>query len=235
VSEQNQRTNPPEVEALYPSGSTPQPRFDRASALCSIGSTPLILTGALRQLFLQHFADPQNLISATLREYLTTEGVWQENGSSLLVEAITRFDVSHLGTRPALIIKDNAWQWQRVVIGNLAAYDAMTGTHYYAGLWTGSHTVFVISQQAAETQQIAVEVMRLLLYYGAQLQEDFNLQRFQVMEVGALSALKESREHYVVPVTVQYVAPESWYTEQEAPRLKKIVFKASEMLKTVFT
>jgi hypothetical protein len=234
VSDQLQRTNPLEVEALFPNGSAPQPRFSRASALCSIGNTPLIITGALRQLLLQHFADSENLISATLREYLTTEGVWQENGNSLLIEAITRFDVSHLGTRPALIIKDNAWQWQRVGIGNLAAVDAITGTHYYAGLWTGSHTVFVISQQAAETQQIAVEVMRLLLYYGAQIQEDFNLQRFQVTEVGALSALKESREHYVVPISVQYVASEGWFIEQEAPRLKRIVFKASEMLKTVF-
>lgn len=235
MSNENQRTNPPEVEALYPSGTAPEPRFSKASALCSIGSTPLIITGALRQVLMQHFADPQNLISATLRAYLSNEGVWQENGSSLLIEAITRFDISHLGTRPALIIKDNNWQWQRVGIGNLAAIDAVTGAHYYAGLWTGSHTVFVISQQAAETQQIAVEVMRLLLYYGAQLQEDFMLQRFQVMEVGALSALKESREHYVVPVTVQYVASEGWQVEQEAPRLKKIVFKASEMLKTVFT
>jgi hypothetical protein len=57
-----------------------------------------------------------------------------------------------------------------------------------------------------------------------------NLHRFYVAGVGGVGEVQEVIQGYAVPITVTYVAEESWSIQPYVPRLKRIVFKASDLL-----
>jgi hypothetical protein len=185
----------------------------------------------LRQILLQHFVDPTQIILPNLRRYLETNGAWNQGVTSgVYIEAIARWRPELMEARPAIVIKEGAWQWKRMGIGNVWSADWVTGREEFSGQWSGTHTLFCVAKQGAETQGLATEVAKTLLWYGREITTAFDLQFFTVVGIGALAALKESTEHYVVPVDVAYLVPESWYLEQEAPRLKRIVFRASDFI-----
>lgn len=223
--------NPPDIEALYPEGSIPSVRFDKVSALCAFGYTPRIMTGVLRQILLQHFANPDNVLSQTLRDFLIREGAWREGDDSpLLIESLARWKPNTEGARPAIILKEGDWHWQRIGIGDGAGQTWRDGKMFFAGLWQGTHTLFALGNEGAETQILASEVAKLLLWFGPLILEQMNLMRFVVVTIGALHALEECTEHYVVPITIAYTAEESWNIQEEAPRLKHITFTAEDLL-----
>jgi hypothetical protein len=62
------------------------------------------------------------------------------------------------------------------------------------------------------------------------IREQMNLHQFYVDEVGGVGEVQEVTQGYAVPVTVAYVAEESWSVQPYVPRLKRIVFKASDLL-----
>lgn len=219
------------VEHLYPSGSSPADRIPKLSALCSYGQTPRMLTGVIRQILLQHFVDPNQIANDHLRAYLEREGTWSSGtDSGIYIESLARWRPELTESRPAIVIKEGDWTWRRVGIGDLSGNDPRDGQHYYAGLWNGTHTIFAIGNEGAETQTLAAEVAKLLVWYGPIITDQMNLHRWMVIKIGALNALKEATENYIVPVDVAYVAEEAWSLQVDAPRLKRIVFSADELL-----
>jgi hypothetical protein len=223
--------NPAEVEACYPVGSAPEVRIQKISALGSFGETPLLMTGALRQLLLQHFVDPDNVMSASLRAYLEREGAWAaETPSGIYIESIARWRPELTEARPALVIKEGDWQQDRMGIGARAGFEERTGAHLYGTFWNGAHTLFALGGEGAETQILAAEVAKLLVYFSEVIADQLDLHRFQVTAIGGLAALAESTENYVVPVSVGYAAEDRWAVQLEAPRLKRVVFSAEAIL-----
>jgi hypothetical protein len=216
---------------LFPSGTVPDDRFKILSALCSYGHNQNLITGMLRQILMQHFVDPEQVLIDSLRRYLETNGAWKEGVTSgLYVEALHRWRPELTEARPTILVKEGKWRWERLGIGNLLSADWVTGREEFSGLWSGTHTLFAVAKQGAETLSLAAEVAKVLLWYGREITLSFDLQFFTVVSIGELAALKESTEHYVVPVDVAYLVPESWFLEQEAPRLKRIVFRASDFI-----
>ena len=222
--------NPQEVEALFPAGTQDlQQRTCSVSSLCSYGMTPLIMQGALRQVLIQHFADTRNILNSTLRSTLERSGVWRADAQTgIVIESLHKWRPELTEARPGLILKEGAWQWQRMGIGDSVGEDWLTGRKFYQGYWQGSHTIFALAKEGPEAQIIAIEAMKCFLRAAAIILEQFELQRFVPVSIGEVSALKESTEHYVVPITVAYTVPEAWHMTPEAPRLKQIVFTASE-------
>lgn len=220
-----------DVEHLYPAGSTPENRVTKLSALCSFGQTPRMLTGVIRQILLQHFADADQIIDATLRDYLRRVGVWKPGtDTGIYIESVARWRPELMEMRPAIIIKEGDWTWRRVGIGDYCGTTVRDGRRYFAGLWNGTHAVFAVGKEPAETQVLAAEVAKLLIWYGPVITDQMNLHRWMVTKIGALNALKESTENYVVPIDIAYVAEEAWSLQVDAPRLKRIVFDAEELL-----
>jgi hypothetical protein len=190
-----------------------------------------MLTGIIRQILLQHFVSIDQIANAHLRDYLEREGVWSSGpDSGIYIESIARWRPELTEARPAIVIKEGDWKWRRVGIGDNYGLDVRSGAEYYAGLWNGSHTIFAIGNEGAETQILAEEVARLLTWYGPIITDQMNLHRWMVIKIGALNALKESTENYIVPIDVVYVASEAWSLQPDAPRLKRIVFDANELL-----
>jgi hypothetical protein len=227
--------NPPEIEGLYPAGSKPEVRLDRISSLCSYGMRPHVMTGVLRQLLIAHFSDPENIEEPRVRQQLQELGAWKPsdnglNSGGILIESITRWQPATADKRPAVIIKRNTWGWQRIAIGDRAGGNDFEGSRNYAGLWQGSHTLFCQTPGGAESEFLATEVFKFLLTFGPWIREQMDLKRFMLQEIGGAMEVQEVLQGYAVPVTVAYVAEEAWSLQPYAPRLKRIVLKASDLM-----
>lgn len=226
--------NPPEVEAMFPTGYTPENRLPNVSSLCSYGTRPHAMTGFIRQMLMEHFAAATNIDDPIIRRRLQEIGAWKpsengENESGIIIESITKWLPNTASQRPALVVKRGAWQWERVLPGDSDGDDYVQGHRFYYGFWSGSHTVFVVGQAGAEVELLATEVYRFMLRYASEFVEMMNLHRFVPVGMDALHQLKEVADHYVVPVTVAYRAEEAWQLEPHAPRLKRMKFLASDM------
>jgi hypothetical protein len=215
---------------------TPEPenRVQKVSSLCSYGTRPHVMTGLLRQLLIQHFTDPNNVEDELLRQKFLEVGGWKQNENGLndggiLIESITRWLPSDEDKRPAVLIKRNDWAWNRIGVGDAAGSDYASGSSSYLGLWQGSHTLYCLSLTGLETELLAIEVVRFLQHFGPWIRDQMDLKRFMITQVGGISEIKEVVQGYAVPVTVTYVAEESWTLQPYAPRLKRIVLKASEL------
>lgn len=227
--------NPPEVEAEFPAGSTPENRVGKVSSLCSYGMRPHVMTGLLRQLLITHFADADNVDEPRVRRQVQDLGAWRPvdnglNAGGILIESITRWAPNTADKRPAVLIKRNAWQWQRQGIGDLSGQNDYTGANSYAGLWAGSHTLFCLAATGSENEYLAAEVVRFLGHFSPMIRDQMDLHKFIVSEVGGAGEVQEVVQGYAVPVTVSYMAEEAWTLQPYAPRLKRIVFKASDLL-----
>lgn len=234
MAECDNNPNPPEVDAQFPPGSEPEKRLDTVSALCSYGMRPHVMTGLLRQLLISHLSDPDNIEEPKLRKHAKDVGPWKSsdvslNGSGFLVESITRWQPNLADKRPAVFIKRNSWKWAQLGIGNKNGVDYETGTKHYTGVWNGSHTLFCLAPNGVETELLTTEVVKFLLHFSPLIISQMDLMKFYVDEVGGIGEVQEVIQGYAVPVTVAYVAEESWSLQPYAPRLKRIVFRASDL------
>jgi hypothetical protein len=235
VSTCDNNPNPPEVEAQFPAGSDPENRVEKVSALCSYGMRPHVMTGLLRQLLIGHFSDPANIEEIRVRRHIEDLGAWKpaDNGlnqTGFLIESITRWNPNNSDKRPAVLIKRNEWAWQRRGVGDKISGDSYTGASSYVGFWAGSHTLYCLAQNGAETEFLAAEVVKFLVTFSPLIVDQMDLMRFYVSEVGGVGTVQEVAEGFAVPVTVSYVAEEAWTLQPYVPRLKRIVFKASDLL-----
>lgn len=222
--------NPDDCPPIPP----PENRVDRVSDLCGYGMRPHAMTGLLRQLLIQHFTDPNNIDEPKLRQKFLEVGGWKQNENGqldggILIESITRWLPNDADKRPAILIKRNGWEWQRIAIGDNTGFKIDTGANSYTGLWQGTHTLYCLSLTGLEVELLAVEVVRFLQHFGPWIREQLDLKRFMITQVGGVGEVKEVVQGYAVPVTVAYVAEESWSLQPYAPRLKRIVLKASEL------
>jgi hypothetical protein len=227
--------NPPEVEALFPDGTEPENRLPSVSALCGYGMRPHVMTGLLRQLLIGHFSDLENIEEPKLRQQLATVGPWRPNDNGLnngglLIESITRWNPNTADKRPAILIKRNSWRWQKQGIGDRASENVYTGSTTYSGLWEGSHTVICLAQNGVETEFLTTEVVKFLIHFSPLIRDQMALHRFFVAEVGGIGEVQEVIQGYAAPITVAYMAEESWLLQPYAPRLKRVTFKASDLL-----
>jgi hypothetical protein len=199
----------------------PEAKFDATSSICSLGPRPLIVTGFLRQWFINHFANPDGIEAPELRGYLwkavnTTDGIE--------IESITRWKPESTEKRPGIIIKRNDWKVLRHGID-----DRMMGQHNFDGIQhhstflEGSHTLFCLSNLAPEAEILAGEVYREMMQFGPAIRKELDLKRFVLVAVGSMFKLEEARENYAVPVTVAYALEDSWELIPHGPLLKRIV------------
>jgi len=227
-----QPANSPEVEALFPDGYIPELRDFPISSLCSYGMTPTIMSGYLKHLLIQQFADPNNILNPAVRADMIRRGeLTADNPSAMLITTLAEWlQGTRSESRPSLLIKPNAWEYDRVGIGNRSGGDNLTGLVSYYAQWRCSHTVFAIAAASPqEAQDLGTEVAKQLLFLSSVIEADLNLLRFVPASIGAVAKIKESTEGYVCPIDVAYVVQETWEIQPEAPKLKHIVFTSAQL------
>lgn len=205
---------------------TPELRAAIASALCSLGPRPHIVTGFLRQWLISHFAKESQIENPELRGKL-----WNAIGTEteIEIESVTRWKPETTEFRPSVIISRNDWKVLRFGIDDRMMgeqWGDVSGVEHFATYLEGSHTLFAISSVATEAEILGAEVYREMMQFGPVVRRELDLKRFVVVGVGKLFELKEARDNYAVPVTVAYGIEERWKLVPHAPFLKRIVLSA---------
>ena len=206
------------------------------SALCSIGRPPLVMTGALLWILRRHFANANYIQDSMLKQF-----IWNRTStdSQIMIEAITKWPgapTQTMQSRPAIYVKRNTYSRVKLGIGDrymqggksavdnlgLLSDTTLDSGAAFEVIVAGSHTVFCIGGTGAEAESVGTEVFFELLEFTPLIRRDLDLNKFQVMEMGGVSKLEESKEHWVVPVVVTYMFNHTWTLKEDAPKLKGI-------------
>jgi hypothetical protein len=205
-----------------PPGEEPEVRVEHFSSVCSLGLTPILMTGALMQILGDHFARRENIEHPSLRDYL-----WRANiKDGILIADVTAWDPTNVEHRPAVIVKENAWQAHKLAIDNRLV-PTPDGYEHFTTLMIGSHTLFCLAGEGAEAKILGSEVVLELLEFSSTIRRDLDLVSFSVAELGPVFKLKEATENFAVPVTVAYASNLTWAIEPDAPKLKRFVLSAN--------
>lgn len=191
---------------------------------CSYGWRPILITGLIRDLLIQHFAEP-GLAQDTIFRLAAEQGrpnTWREGtDTGILIESIHRWRGELVGLRPAVIIKRNSYSGLRLGLGDRVRVDGR-GFQTFSKLWVGSHTVFCLHGSGAGVELLSCEVKDHLDQNSQVITEYLGLLRWQVTEVGPISEIEESKETFVVPVTVGWAFQSNWTLELESPKLRRV-------------
>ena len=216
--------------------ATPQWLDSEPSALCTIGRPPLVITGALLWIMRRHFADPAMIVDPDLKERVWNTDV---TASGIVIEPVTKWPGSPteaVQQRPAIYVKRNKYQQVKLGIGdryqlgiktsidkrNLSSDNAIdTGVRYGAAI-VGSHTLFCLGGTGAEAESVGTEVFFELMEFGQLIRRDLGLSKFQVMDLGGVAKLEESREHWVIPAVVTYAFRHNWTLNPDLPWFKTV-------------
>jgi len=215
----NRKVTPPPLPAVIP-------RIDAQwfRGICELGPRPLVVTGWLKVWLQGHFytlSQIEDQESTALRKAL-----WKPecDTTGIAIESVTKWTPELTEKRPAVIIKRNSWRHVRLGIDDRMFFTLEKDwQNRYTNVWQGSHTLFCIAGDGAEAEKLAAEVFRELNEFGPIIRIILDLMRFEVMEVGEITKLKQNaRENFVVPITVTYAYREEWMVRQEGPKFKRL-------------
>lgn len=202
------------------------------SSLNSTGLRPHTLTGIILRLLTRAFSVAAGIQHPQLKGY-----IWTNNPETtkILIAPVWRWNTPGMGARPALLVKRNALRPRQLgladgqaVIGGLNGDKIPVNEEPIAQVGVvGSHTVFALSKNPAEAEWLSTEVAIRLIQYAQAIQNEFGFNRFRVAEIGAISKLEESSEHFAVPITVAYMYMDAWRIVSESPLLKRLVLQTS--------
>ncbi len=205
------------------------PRLDPRwfASICQLGPRPLVVTGWFRIWLAAHFSSAQ-LIEDQESTALTTD-LWTPDNKTtkILIESVTKWVPELTEMRPGIVIKRNKWTRVRKGINDQHMFtSAPDQQERYSNYWQGSHTLFCISGEGAETEKLAAEVFRELNQFGPRIRRILGLERFEVMEVSDILKVKtDARENFAVAITVGYVYAETWTIYEESPLLKTLLLR----------
>lgn len=199
------------------------------SALCMIGRPPLVLTGILLWVLRNHFSSALDIVDESLKSYVWTSAT---ETTKIAIEPITKWPgdpTQALGRRPAIYVKRNSYRRAKLGIGDKYQFgsnlsvDTETGlghTTYQRGSMygvalEGTYTVFCIGGTGAEAESVGTEAFFELVEFAPIIRRDFDLARFEIVEMGALAKLEEAKEHWVVPINVSTVFYHDWELTQQ--------------------
>jgi len=183
------------------------------------------MDGLMKQLLIDHFANPDNIEHVEFRDR-----VWKPAAceTGILIELAPAWNPTNESKRPAVIIKRNDWTCiKRGTFDNTSGSTA-EGDRKHTKYMKGSHTLFAICKKWAEAEILAAEVYRHMMHYSPVFRYYFNMMMFELVQIGQVHEIEECEEHWAVPITVSYAWEETWILRQHAPRLK--VFRVSQLM-----
>lgn len=178
-------------------------------------SDPRTLTGAFVTLVRQHYAQPGN--EDPVAGYHWTDSV---ETSQILIEPYYAWTPESIQQRPAVIVSRSPWKVEKMGLGGIEMgspnVDGYEENVHHAVL-SGGHTFFCLGTTGLDAETIATDVAQLLLCFHEQIRKRLCLSQFYLSEIGQVHKLEECREHFAVPVAVQYAVQWNWETLRQAP------------------
>lgn len=217
--------------------------LDRVSALSCTQHIPNLLTGVILRLAQEHFANAANLAYTIdfdgvkgLENYIWTK---DPKTTGIQIEPVTKWDPTDVQRRPAIYIKRNKWETHKLAINDglsTAVIPSISGKgagnirgEKHARGVIGSHTLFTVAKEGAEAELIAAEVFDYFMSFAPILRQEFNLLKFEVLELEDIKPVKEHQEMWVVPVVVAYASAWTWRLEAQSPFLQKLSLELRDL------
>lgn len=196
----------------------PEDRTTQINNWCTYGPLPLVMTGILRLWLIDYFSRMDNITAPTLQSRIFK----YTPDTGLAIEDALTWKPELTEKRPAIIIRREEWVPQRV-----GALEHKTGTTEegfwnYVRIWTGAHTLFCLCKEGAEAELLAGETYKFLLHYIPVFRTYFNLLRFDIGPIGRPAEVEESRDHWGVPINVNYGWSESWDVLIAQPKMTRV-------------
>jgi hypothetical protein len=210
----------------------PEDRLYHVTNFCSLGPRPQIITGLFCCLLQQHFASQDNIESEIFRARLFRNAPDEDGSGTLLIEDATVWTPGRTQLRPGIIVKRNSWEHQKRFTLDSASGIDTDGNVQYTKMWRGSHTIFCIGREGAETEILVAETYRFLMHFGPVFRHYFGLLMFELLEVGALSMMEEEPDNFVVPITVGYGWAETWTVQENIAVIRDI--RMSDIFRTYY-
>jgi hypothetical protein len=188
--------------------------------VCSTGSRLRLLTGFIALWMREHFS-----LATAIEDPALQARVWKPTqDTGILIESISKWDPTTTGKRPAIIVKRNSQNILRQIIEDrlMPGMGPEATRGMYSSFRQGSHTVFCIGGESAETEILAEEVLRELMHFAVVLRHPLRLHKLLVTEVGELALLEEADENFVVPITIAYAFEDSWEITNNAPLVTRV-------------
>lgn len=194
------------------------------SKLCLRVWRPSLLSGFIVKLLRDHFSQDSTIMDPILKGKL-----WKNDTTTEVSIAMSSdFNADLVNMRPALILKRNAFQQQRIGLNDVSGKDQQ-GNEQYCTKWIGSHSVFCLTGSGDGSETLSGEVIGLLTELGPIFRRYLRLDRWSVMDVSAVGKLKESRDSYAVVVNVGWAFDHTWTLRYKAPVLANIA--VSELIR----
>jgi len=210
--------------------SAQEVEFD-PSSICSTGTRPSIITGALLTIIRDHFSRPTNIINKKLRDF-----VWlpksddEDEQSKIHIEPWHMYDASHLQQRPAAYVSRGAVKVQRIAIRDRSLTHLSRRTGNQEGkdlikLVACQHQVICCSSKSdMAADRMAEEIFYMLLEYGPAIMTDLKLGGFHVQAMSPSQEINDDHENFMVGVQIMWTNAHSWKLKPIAPILKNVGF-----------
>jgi hypothetical protein len=169
----------------------------------------------------EHFARPETIESPHLRNNIfkpdPENTVTDPLATKIKIEPSWRYDADDEQQRPAIYVRRNQVQLQRLAIA-----DGL-GIGKHSAMLVGSHTCFCVERSGEAAEILGYEVFRELNQFGPVVRSDFNMYRWNALQLTPVSILEEAEEHFVTGVIVGWAYNETWQIRKISPFLKKIL------------
>lgn len=193
---------------------------------------PPMVADMLVRLLRVYFSDHENITSPYVAGLIQKHGGWRapaenERGGpaqqGIVVEDSTVFKPKLVEARPGIFVRDLGYQYTAIGIRDQYEESLETGATSHEALWPGNVAVMCVAQLGNEVRHLGWTVASYLTEIATLFTTQSTLNHFRVGQAGEPRPLKESENHFAVPVAVNYTADHQWTLNPELPRLKRIV------------
>jgi len=189
-------------------------------SVCRTGWRLRLLTGFVTLWMRSHFSSADSIDDPALKHR-----IWKPTqDTGILIESISKWDPKTTGKRPAIIVKRNPQKILRQIIEDrlMPGMGPESTRNIFSSFRQGSHTIFCIGGESAETEILAEEVAIELIQFAAVLRQPLRLHKLQTTEIGDLSLVEEADENFVVPITLAYAFEDTWELTNRAPPIRRV-------------
>jgi len=191
------------------------------AALCPAGLTMTAVTNIIMQLLVTHFSNPDNIINPNLKSLIYNPNPAM---TKIVININTTYAPVQSTTLPALIIKRNEQDTQRIVMGDLSESkdDPALGLVPFTRKVRGTHTIMAITPFPGVTEELAQEVYEFLTCLSPILRTQQLFADFQVVAVSEVQIVEELGNRTMVGIQVLYEYEYSWKIQYNTAPLSKI-------------
>lgn len=206
----------------------PMPTWTDASALCSTGIRPTIVTGIILRLLQYHFSNPKNIQDPVLQNSLfeIDPKTGTIIGSRIRVKAMYEMDVRNLEQKPAILVRRGPadatkFPLMSKSITHLEANGNYRGEDYYVPI-QATHLITCLAEGGMAADRLGEEVFYRMLEFTPAIKNDIKIGDFYVTRMDSPKPLDDSGSTFYVNIQINWNFVHSWTLVPIAPILKKI-------------